>query len=105
MAHLPPTLNFAKTEEDVCATWAAEDTFKKQDALSAERGDEVSSSGSAAPPAEDAGGASVPSGAVPRIAARPPTSVVPARHRPPGGGDVGPAERDRVWPPASRAGR
>jgi len=42
MANLPPTLDFAKTEEDICAKWAAEDTFKNQDALSLARGDKVS---------------------------------------------------------------
>jgi hypothetical protein len=40
-SHLPPTLDFAKTEEEICAKWAAEDTFKKQDSLSLERGDKV----------------------------------------------------------------
>ena len=39
--HLPSTLDFAKTEEEICAKWAAEDTFKRQDALSLERGDKV----------------------------------------------------------------
>jgi len=39
MASLPPTLDFAKTEEEICAKWGAEDTFKKQDSLSLERGD------------------------------------------------------------------
>ncbi len=42
MANLPPTLDFAKAEEEICAKWAAEDTFKNQDALSLARGDEVS---------------------------------------------------------------
>ena len=37
--HLPPTIDFAKTEEEICAKWAAEDTFKKQVMLSLERGD------------------------------------------------------------------
>jgi hypothetical protein len=41
MANLPPTLDFAKTEEDICAKWAAEETFKSQDALSLARGDKV----------------------------------------------------------------
>ena len=40
---LPPTLDFAKTEEEICAKWAAEQTFKNQDALSLDRGDKVSS--------------------------------------------------------------
>jgi isoleucyl-tRNA synthetase len=39
MANLPPALDFAKTEEEICAKWAAEETFKKQDQLSLERGD------------------------------------------------------------------
>jgi len=39
--HLPSTLDFAKTEEEICAKWAAEDTFKRQDSLSLERGDKV----------------------------------------------------------------
>lgn len=42
MASLPPALDFAKTEEEICAKWAAEETFKTQDALGLERGDEVS---------------------------------------------------------------
>ena len=40
MSDLPPALDFSKTEEEICAKWAAEDTFKKQDQLSEERGDE-----------------------------------------------------------------
>ncbi|KAK1738563.1 isoleucine-tRNA ligase [Skeletonema marinoi] len=39
MASLPPTLDFAKTEEEICAKWATESTFKTQDALGVERGD------------------------------------------------------------------
>jgi hypothetical protein len=39
--HLPSTLDFAKTEEEICAKWAAENTFKRQDSLSLERGDKV----------------------------------------------------------------
>ena len=39
--HLPPTIDFAKAEEEICVKWAAEDTFKKQDMLSLERGDKV----------------------------------------------------------------
>jgi hypothetical protein len=42
MASLPPTLNFAKAEEEICATWAAEGVLKSKDRLSKERGDEVS---------------------------------------------------------------
>mmetsp|Transcript_11932 Transcript_11932/g.22676 ORF Transcript_11932/g.22676 Transcript_11932/m.22676 type:complete len:91 (-) Transcript_11932:904-1176(-) len=41
MANLPGALDFAKTEEEICAKWAAEETFKKQDSLSIDRGDEV----------------------------------------------------------------
>lgn len=40
MASLPPTLDFAKTEEEICAKWEKELTFKTQDKLSLERGDE-----------------------------------------------------------------
>jgi len=40
MANLPGALDFAKTEEEICAKWAAEETFKKQDSLSIDRGDE-----------------------------------------------------------------
>jgi isoleucyl-tRNA synthetase len=42
MSSLPPALNFAETEEEICKQWAAEKTFKTQDKLSLERGDEVS---------------------------------------------------------------
>ena len=42
MSNLPPALDFAKTEEEICATWAEENTFKNQDALSLDRGDKVS---------------------------------------------------------------
>jgi hypothetical protein len=41
MASLPPALDFPKTEEEICAKWAEEQTFKKQDELALERGDEV----------------------------------------------------------------
>ncbi|KAL3789736.1 hypothetical protein HJC23_006729 [Cyclotella cryptica] len=40
MASLPPALDFPKTEEVICAKWAEENTFKKQDELALERGDE-----------------------------------------------------------------
>jgi isoleucyl-tRNA synthetase len=43
MASLPPALDFPKTEEEICAKWAEEQTFKKQDELALERGDEVRS--------------------------------------------------------------
>lgn len=39
MSNLPPAIDFAKTEEEICSKWAEEGTFKKQDALSLERGD------------------------------------------------------------------
>eukprot|EP00577_Skeletonema_sp_RCC1716_P004668 CAMPEP_0113397602 /NCGR_PEP_ID=MMETSP0013_2-20120614/14482_1 /TAXON_ID=2843 ORGANISM="Skeletonema costatum, Strain 1716" /NCGR_SAMPLE_ID=MMETSP0013_2 /ASSEMBLY_ACC=CAM_ASM_000158 /LENGTH=1169 /DNA_ID=CAMNT_0000282225 /DNA_START=67 /DNA_END=3576 /DNA_ORIENTATION=+ /assembly_acc=CAM_ASM_000158 len=39
MASLPPTLDFAKTEEEICSKWSTESTFKTQDALGVERGD------------------------------------------------------------------
>lgn len=41
MSNLPPAIDFAKTEEEICSKWAEEGTFKKQDALSLERGDKV----------------------------------------------------------------
>jgi len=40
MASLPPGLDFAKSEEEICEKWATENTFKTQDKLSSERGDE-----------------------------------------------------------------
>jgi len=40
MSSLPPALDFAKAEEDICAKWKEEDTFKGQNRLSEERGDE-----------------------------------------------------------------
>lgn len=39
MASLPPTINFAKAEEEVCKKWKDEDTFKTQIELSKERND------------------------------------------------------------------
>lgn len=42
MTSLPPALNFADAEEKICETWTEEDTFKTQDKLSLERGDDVS---------------------------------------------------------------
>lgn len=39
---LPPALDFSAAEEEICAQWAEEETFKNQDKLSLERGDEVS---------------------------------------------------------------
>mmetsp|Transcript_15551 Transcript_15551/g.31465 ORF Transcript_15551/g.31465 Transcript_15551/m.31465 type:complete len:98 (+) Transcript_15551:86-379(+) len=43
MSSLPPALDFAKAEAEICAKWAEEGTFKTQDKLGKERGDEVSS--------------------------------------------------------------
>ena len=42
MANLPPTMNFADAEENIVKKWKDEDTFKVQDKLALERGDEVS---------------------------------------------------------------
>lgn len=41
MSSLPPALDFAKAEEAICDKWAEERTFKTQDRLGKERGDEV----------------------------------------------------------------
>jgi hypothetical protein len=41
MANLPPALDFSKMEETICEKWEKEQTFKAQDRLSQERGDEV----------------------------------------------------------------
>ena len=41
MPSLPPALDFPGMEEDICAKWKEQDTFKTQDRLSLERGDEV----------------------------------------------------------------
>lgn len=41
MSSLPPALDFAKAEEAICDKWAEEGTFKTQDKLGKERGDEV----------------------------------------------------------------
>ena len=41
MSALPPTLDFAAAEEEICAKWKEEDTFLTQDKLSLDRGDEV----------------------------------------------------------------
>mmetsp|Transcript_10326 Transcript_10326/g.15864 ORF Transcript_10326/g.15864 Transcript_10326/m.15864 type:complete len:102 (-) Transcript_10326:3270-3575(-) len=40
MASLPPTLDFSKMEESICDKWEKEESFKTQDKLSMERGDE-----------------------------------------------------------------
>ncbi|KAG7348546.1 isoleucyl-tRNA synthetase [Nitzschia inconspicua] len=40
MASLPPTLNFSDAEEEICKKWKDEDTFRLQNKLSKERGDE-----------------------------------------------------------------
>ena len=44
MTSLPPALDFAAAEEEICERWTQEETFKMQDKLSLERGDAVSSS-------------------------------------------------------------
>ena len=41
MSSLPPALNFAEMEEDVCKQWKEGETFAMQDKLSRERGDKV----------------------------------------------------------------
>lgn len=41
MSSLPPALDFVKAEEEVCQKWSDENTFKTQNRLSEERGDEV----------------------------------------------------------------
>lgn len=41
MTTLPPNLNFADTEEEICKQWKESDTFRNQDRLAAERGDKV----------------------------------------------------------------
>ena len=41
MSSLAGNIDFAKTEEDVGAQWKEQDTFKTQNRLSKERGDEV----------------------------------------------------------------
>mmetsp|Transcript_10779 Transcript_10779/g.15879 ORF Transcript_10779/g.15879 Transcript_10779/m.15879 type:complete len:1171 (+) Transcript_10779:126-3638(+) len=40
MASLPPNLDFPKMEESICEKWEREESFKTQDKLSIERGDE-----------------------------------------------------------------
>ena len=42
MSSLPPALNFAETEEEICKQWKEQDSFRQQDKLAEERGDEVS---------------------------------------------------------------
>ena len=41
---LPPTLNFAKVEEEIFEIWKKNKAFETQDRLSKERGDKVSTS-------------------------------------------------------------
>jgi hypothetical protein len=41
MSSLPPALNFAETEEEIVKKWKDEDSFRLQNQLSLERGDEV----------------------------------------------------------------
>mmetsp|Transcript_27550 Transcript_27550/g.57862 ORF Transcript_27550/g.57862 Transcript_27550/m.57862 type:complete len:1176 (+) Transcript_27550:83-3610(+) len=40
MSSLPPALNFAETEVDICKKWKEEDSFRQQNKLGEERGDE-----------------------------------------------------------------
>lgn len=42
MSSLPPALNFAEAEEEICKKWKAEDSFQQQNKLAEERGDDVS---------------------------------------------------------------
>ena len=42
MSSLPGALNFAETEADIVKKWTEEDSFRMQNKLSLERGDEVS---------------------------------------------------------------
>ncbi len=42
MSSLAGNIDFAKTEEEVCVKWKEENTFRTQDRLSKDRGDEVS---------------------------------------------------------------
>jgi len=42
MSSLPPALNFAEAEEEICKKWKEEGSFHLQNKLSKERGDEVS---------------------------------------------------------------
>ena len=39
MSNLPPTMNFAKAEEEICETWTTNKTFLTQDRLCVERND------------------------------------------------------------------
>jgi len=41
MSALPPAMNFAAQEEEICKKWKEEDSFHQQDKLSLERGDAV----------------------------------------------------------------
>lgn len=40
MSSLPPALNFPETEEGICKKWKEEDSFRQQNKLSEERGDD-----------------------------------------------------------------
>jgi len=42
MSFLPPALNFAEAEVEICKKWKEEDSFHQQNKLSEERGDDVS---------------------------------------------------------------
>ena len=42
MSSLPPALNFADIEEEICKKWKEENSFHQQNKLAEERGDDVS---------------------------------------------------------------
>ena len=42
MSSLPPALNFAEAEVEICNKWKAEDSFRQQNKLAEDRGDDVS---------------------------------------------------------------
>ena len=42
MSSLPPALNFADSEVEICKKWNEEDSFRQQNKLADERGDDVS---------------------------------------------------------------
>ena len=42
MSSLPPALNFAEAEDEICKKWKEENSFHRQNELSEERGDDVS---------------------------------------------------------------
>jgi isoleucyl-tRNA synthetase len=42
MSSLPPALNFADTEVEICKKWKEEDSFHQQNKLAEDGGDDVS---------------------------------------------------------------